>query len=167
MAELACLPKEFSWLHSPNTRIWRGTNPSYHGHGIYSWVHISCNLAHRQTLLNEYPLYPGSFLPAATRQPDRLGPNLSVADCLSKHSLFSLSLSRSLSLSLFLSLSKYHTNSIKDMNEGSGPSLFKNSKIPKIFGSQRWCHQAISSLPEIMKVCVAVLAPNQAHNSFF
>jgi hypothetical protein len=93
MAELACLPKEFSWLHSPNTRIWQGTNPSCHGHRIYSWVHISCNLAYRQTLLNEYPQYPGSFLPAATRQPDWLGPNLSVADCLSKHSLF-LSLSQ-------------------------------------------------------------------------
>jgi hypothetical protein len=60
------------------------------------------------------------------------------------------------------------------MNEGSGPSLFKNSKdTQNLWLSEvcrkvlAWCHQAISSLPEIMKVCVAVLAPNQAHNSFF
>jgi hypothetical protein len=91
-AELACLPKEFSWLHSPNTRIWQGTNPSCHGHRFYSWVHISCNLAHRQTLLNEYPLFPGSFLPAATQQPDWLGPNLqSQIASLSTHSSLSLS----------------------------------------------------------------------------
>jgi hypothetical protein len=116
MAELACLPKEFSWLHSPNTRIWRGTNPSCHGHGIYSWVHISCNLAHRQTLLNEYPLYPGSFLPAATRQPDRLGPNISVADCLSKHSLFSLSLSLSLSQNTIQTQSKIWTRALAHLS---------------------------------------------------
>jgi hypothetical protein len=141
MAELACLPKEFSWLHSPNTRIWQGTNPSCNGHRIYLWVHISCNWAHRQTLLNEYPLYPGSFLPAATQQPDWLGPNLSVADCLSEHWLFSLS------------LSQYHTNSIKDMIEDSGPSLFKNSKIPKIFGSQRCVEKSSPDVTRPFLLC--------------
>jgi hypothetical protein len=34
----------------------------------------------------------------------------------------------------------------------------------KVFAA---CHQALSSLPEIMKVSVAVLTPNQANNSYF
>jgi hypothetical protein len=39
------------------------------------------------------------------------------------------------------------------MNEGSGPSLFKNSKIPKIFGSQRCVEKSSPDVTRPFLLC--------------